>query len=176
MLINRLVPFLSALIFASVFFEACSNKGCTDKNAVNYNVVADKDDHSCVFCDSTLTQTGKDSVFLTDYNSSGGHYGEVVAKFVVTQKTLKHNYASCGDDKCTITYTVENLCDQDFDLDYELQFSGNDLFFTAFDSITLATSHTTSPLGIPVSVNSNPCGHLSFGSLSVFLNSTIVYH
>jgi len=177
MFFKRFIHLFSAIIFVSLFLEACSNKGCTDKNAVNFSVVADKDDGSCEFCNSAILQIGQDSVFVTDNNSSSSHYLEVVAKFIVTQKKLKYNYSSCGDDACSITYTVENLSDQDFDLNYDLHFSGNNMFFSIDNFITIAANETYDSIEIPASsISGNPCGSFFPGSLGVYTNSSIVYH
>jgi len=160
-----------------MLLQACSDKGCTDKNALNYNVVANKDDGSCEFCDSTYTLIGQDSIFLIDEHSSSSHYQEVVAKFVVTQRTLKHNYSTCGDDKCTVTYTVENLCNQDFDLNYNLQYGGSNIFINTDNFITVMANHTNNTIEVPQSAFfSDPCELLFPGIGNVSLNTPIIYH
>ncbi|MCX7955082.1 MAG: hypothetical protein N3A01_07830 [Bacteroidales bacterium] len=47
-----------ALIFGSSFFYSCKKKeGCTDKNALNYDPEAEKDDGSCKYPEATDTAT-----------------------------------------------------------------------------------------------------------------------
>lgn len=174
---KRLLLFLPAIIFASVVFEGCSNKGCTDKEAINFNVVADKDNGSCIYCDSTLVQTGQDSVVVTDFNSSSSHYLETVAKVTVTQKRLTFNDALCGNQKCSITYTVENLIEQDFDVTFFLQCSSSNIFFSTSDIVTVSAGQVSNPIQIPETAISNPCGTIFPGTVSIPSSSvTLVYH
>lgn len=161
MFINQLTACLSAFIFVSIFLGACSNEGCTDESAVNYDVVADEDDGTCKYCDSTNFEAGQDSLFVVDDNSSSNHYGEVVAKFVITQKVLKYNHRECGDDKCSISYTIENLSNQHFGMVYHLYYAG----IQSSEFIPLTAGHTSNAVG--VSFVNNPCENIFPGSGNV---------
>ncbi len=166
---------LLLLTIGTIITIGCNNKGCTDKKAINYSVVANKNDRSCEYCDSTNTQTGSAQLYLIDNNFSSIHYQETVAKFTVSQYSLDFNDVTCGNERCEIIVAIENMTNQDFDLYYTLQSFGN-VFFFYEKQVTVPAFQTINDGAVPDSLISNPCGFFSSGSLSVSNNSAIIYH
>lgn len=170
--------FLWISIFVTTFLltESCKQKGCMDKEALNYNLIADKDDGSCYFCDSTFAITGFDSVDLMDNNSASLHYGEHVARFYVTQKSKFFNDASCGEDSCNISFTIKNLLNQDVQFG-SFSFDGGSSMFFDFNYATTIyfTANEIKDMGkINHSTISNPCGSFASASFSA-TSSSITY-
>ena len=92
-------------LFGCVIFflaESCQPKGCTDKNALNFNSIARKKDGSCIYCDLIAKISGVDSIDLIDDNSASTHFNQVVARFYFTQTTKKFNDRGCGSNSCLI--------------------------------------------------------------------------
>lgn len=176
---NRLTLFIflssGALIF--LFTESCVEKGCTDKSAINFNISATKNDGSCISCDSTLTESAPVYIYLYDHNTTSAHFNEAVAKFILVQKSINYNSSSCGNPKCKILYTMENLLNQDFDVSFSLESFGNVSFDFNKNYFTISAYQSVEMGEIPDSLLTNPCGVLNSGTLSVSaINLPIYYH
>ncbi|HAP01167.1 MAG TPA: hypothetical protein DCQ93_04505 [Bacteroidetes bacterium] len=165
-------------LFGCVIFflaESCQPKGCTGKNALNFNSIARKKDGSCIYCDSIAKISGVDSIDLIDDNSASTHFNQVVARFYFTQTTKKFNDRGCGSDSCLIFYRIKNLTVNNIDLYNFIQGSGN-IFFSFSKFTSIPNGSTTSDFEVPNNQISNPCGDFSSVFFRISNNSPIVYH
>ncbi|MEO8149722.1 MAG: hypothetical protein ABI723_18935 [Bacteroidia bacterium] len=163
------------IICTLLFLNSCTECGCTDQAALNYNSTADKNDGSCQYCDSVLNQYTTKTVLVKDFHSASPHYNEVVAKFVFSQDSLRYDDQICGDNTCLIYLHIESQVNQEMEFSYLIT-SANPLNLNntrhiiipanaSYDADTVATH------------GSNPCYNLNSSSIGVnIVNSYIVYH
>ncbi len=99
----------------TIISNSCKQEGCTDKAAINYSTIADKDDGTCMYCKTTITKCDTASIFLFDYNSGSMYYMQNVARGFLTTYHVKYNYPTCGTDSCQFFLTIQNLINKDID-------------------------------------------------------------
>ena len=164
--------FLLVFLFSS---SSCQQKGCTDKNAINYNSVADVDDGSCITCSSETDTLGTISAELWDNNFSSPHYNQNVATFYVTQVKNNYVYTECGTNNCYFPVKVKSLVNERMTFTFNLQASGN-IFFNYQRNITIEGNETKQIDNVPQNVISSPCGFIFSTSLFVSTNGNIIYN
>lgn len=137
---------LSALLLTVL--SACEQEGCTDPEALNFNVVADKDDNSCVYCNDTQrNQLGEAENIIID-----GRWGtEYFEEPIINVKVLQHDkvfvYTDCGQSGCFIDVRITNIIDKEIS---QLQFfssfpntNGFSYSYNQFNFLTLAPGQDT---------------------------------
>ncbi|MGE0561001.1 MAG: hypothetical protein AB7O47_04250 [Flavobacteriales bacterium] len=73
---NKAIRFITVIIgVCALFLTSCKKevrKGCTDPNSLNYNVLAEEDDGSCEYLDSTVTILSNGTIGYWGSPSTGG--------------------------------------------------------------------------------------------------------
>src|SRR5687768_11400296 len=80
---------------ACFHLSGCAEEGCTDKAALNYNSVAEKDDGSCMYCGHTHEEEQYD-LNIFDNNVSSVFYNQAVARVHVIRKKDMFSFDNCG--------------------------------------------------------------------------------
>jgi hypothetical protein len=163
------------LMTAPFLFNGCKEKGCTDRNAINFNSVADEDDGSCIICQGSTNIINPVFEDLFDNNSSGGpHPFQKVASVTVTQVKVQYTYTQCGTNNCYFFVDIQSIVPETMTFNFNLQVSGN-VSFNRFKVVTVGPYETVRADSIPSSVVSNPCGILP---TTFFVNTSgsITYH
>jgi hypothetical protein len=166
---KHLIILIPIVIGIVLLFNGCKQKGCTNKSALNYNITAQEDDGTCIYCTTTITPEGTISASLIDNNGSSVHYNQVVAIFNVSQLSKSFNYVSCGTDSCLLSVSIQNLVNQEIVFNYDLFTSTGDVFGFA----DIAANQTTRDSVIRSFSTAN-CTTLINASVSS--SGTIVYH
>ncbi len=101
------------VIFFLTLIAGCKTEGCTDKDALNFNITADSDDGSCVYCPE-----GSGEPILLDYGSvvewrSNTMYEDVeVLEVKLKQEGVRiSQITNCdgANQECLLTVTFKNI-------------------------------------------------------------------
>src|SRR6267154_48026 len=91
------------------FLSACHERGCTNRDAINYNNIADQDDGSCIVCKTTSTFIDSTSVRARNPNYGTPYYQQFVARFILTQYCLTQSDKECGSTSNSVHLQIQNL-------------------------------------------------------------------
>ena len=169
-------------LFAKIFFaslviaglSSCHEKGCTDKNAINYNVAADQDDGSCIVCKTTVNNIGEESSFLIDENWGSPHYNQVVAKFNVSQDRSTPNNQICGTGTNTLGLKIESLVSEKMSFSYHVYSYNGPLYFNYNNSVSV-DGHATSDEGVIYTITDGSTNEITDDSVAAYTVSDIIY-
>ena len=168
---RKIFYILLGLIIVALI-DGCTQKGCTDKNALNYNVAADKDDGSCVYCKATSTQLTSVKGYLVDRNG-GPYFEDTVAVFNVTGTSMNFNDVKCGANSCNFFLTVQNKINKQITISF-CEFEVVPLFDTTMDNIVIPANSTHNYNQI-FSISNNSISNCNPDAIDIFSSGTITY-
>jgi len=89
---------LGALLFSVPFLQSCTEEGCTDPNAENYNPDAEEDDGTCTFARTK---------FIGQYGAGESCDGAAATSIVVSiaESTSETNEISITNETINVTVT-----------------------------------------------------------------------
>ncbi len=96
-----------------IAFASCRKEGCTDKKAINFNITADVDDGSCIYCDEKVTVLGNAEGFIVDEQFQSSHYQDSIVYLEIEQTEELYSDQSCGINNCSMDLKFTNLLSDD---------------------------------------------------------------
>lgn len=124
---------LAFIALSSLFiYSGCTEKGCNDRNALNYDPVSNVNDGSCTYCDTPkVVHTGPVSnIFLVETNFSSQLYGDTIIEFVLDQYNKNYVDTKCGENDCSIEMRLYNFKNNTVTFSYTVD-NNNGMRFTS---------------------------------------------
>ncbi|MFB9843986.1 hypothetical protein [Mucilaginibacter ginsenosidivorans] len=136
-------------------------KGCTNKEATNYNASATQDDGSC--CVPTI------DVYRRDINvfELGVPVPFATFNFIQTDKTF---VSGCSQNRYSTVLKIQNLTGHYLTFSYTINFSLNLIQWSSANTVTLSPGQTLE-VG---EINQNP-GRIDFGAIGIGCYGILVY-
>ncbi|HNP47517.1 MAG TPA: hypothetical protein PKL85_01715 [Bacteroidia bacterium] len=122
MIKDRIFPFLLILCFPLIaLMSSCQHKGCTNKEAINFDVTADTDDGTCIVCSTREELVETDSLDIVDNSPSSSHYQQVIAKAYIEQKMIYPSDGHCGNPQSVFSLKTQSRINQTMYIYYSLR-------------------------------------------------------
>jgi|GEM_PF-2151682 len=164
---------LSALCI-SIFSSCTKQRGCTNKNAVNFNVTADEDDGTCIVCHTIKTDIDSVKIYLKDKKFGSPHYNQLVARYSLIQRMETPSDKVCGKEISKVSLKIESLVTQNMYFNYSINRFSGPVYISYYDNVIIDAGDSVS-VGTIVTFNNPPFLIISLDSLTVS-SSDITYY
>lgn len=112
------------ILFCFAFTLSCTEKGCRDESALNYQVTATQDDGSCLYCQKESSGLGELTFMMVDKRMNSIHFNDEIARIRAVQTDESYNDGSCGQSGCFVSLSIESLVSEDIGgLNFTIQFT-----------------------------------------------------
>ena len=165
---------LFPIAIITILFTSCHKKGCTNKDAINFDVTSDEDDGTCIVCQTTEVKLDSKTLYLKDENFGSPHYNQKVAKFYLDQYVQTPNNKVCGKETSSITLKIESLVSQNMYVYYRVQELSGPINIYYYNDITI-NAYQTIEVGTIQTFNNPPFFKLSLDSITATTQSDIIY-
>lgn len=163
------------LSFSILLCTSCKREGCTNPDAVNYDVTADEDDGSCIVCNTETIDFSSKELPLVDKRTSSPYYNDTVGIFHLYQYLDVPNDKVCGREECYITMDLQNLVNQSMQVSFIIETVTGPVNFYHSDN-ALVDPMATFDFGVIQQMNFPPYYKISLDSLKVTVNGYIQYY
>lgn len=150
-----------------LLLSSCSENGCKDESAINYQVTATVDDGSCIYCKKDNIDKGALIFALIDNRPQSVHYQDQIAVVEAHQTSEAYNDGSCGQNGCFTALEIKSLVAEDIiNLNFSVQFNvqGIGSFTQYFFQNAGIKSGETKTWEKAFSLPSSSCSDISNGS------------
>jgi hypothetical protein len=162
--------FSAALIILSI--SSCSQKGCKDRNALNYNAAAEEDDGTCIYCNTNTEEISSKTLNVVDTYFGSQFYNMTVATVVMHHYKNFKSSALCEDEDCFMDYTITNLTNKTMHISYNL-YLNNEFYFNENNSIAISPYGTYTKAHLDLS--GNICYPIASTNPYFYLTTSIYY-
>jgi hypothetical protein len=145
-----------------------------DQNSLNYDIMAEEDDGSCIYCDSIITPVANKTLFLIDNYGGSIHYGQQILKIDLDQHADTFSYIQCGDAQCVTSAKLTSLIDQTMSVTFNVNI-GSPVFLNRTLTISIGGHDTQDVKEFDVSPLSD-CIPITAAPISASLQSQPFYH
>jgi hypothetical protein len=165
------IIFIAALCFV---LNSCKQKGCMDPKSLNYDIMADEDDGTCLYCQSINTTIANRTEYLIDDFNSSIHYNQSILRFDMTQHADTFNFLQCGNTGCKVDLKVTSQVNEAMTLNYQL-YSSFPVQLYSNQRITIM-GHATLDMGQIGTQQYSNFVPLSFATITIDLQNPVIYY
>lgn len=164
--------FILGMICSFGFLLSCTEKGCQDESALNYQVTATVDDGSCIYCVNNETDKGTLILEMEDERNGSIHFNDQIVRIEANQTIEIYNDGGCGQNGCFMSLRIQNLISEDITgLNFSIQYTsptGGTFTQHYFQAMNVKSGQTLVKPNIFLMPDAN-CPSIANGTAQAFL-------